>query len=210
MDFRQPLHVIAPTLDGDVLLVLAGADAEFTGREVHRLVGHSSEQGVRKTLERLVAQGVVLRRSAPPAHLYRLNREHVAAPWIEGLAGLRGQLIERLREAIRGWRVRPVAAVLFGSAARGEGAPESDLDILLVRPAGQELDSEPWSEQVTALQAAATAWTGNDTRVLDYSEEELHELQQPEPVLLEAVRDGIELAGSLQALRRSIEGWRTG
>jgi hypothetical protein len=120
MDFAHPLRVVSPTLDGDVLAVLAGADDEFSGRRIHRVMGHGSEPGVRKAVERLVDQGVVLRSQAGRANLYRLNRLHLAAAAIESLAAARAELTARLREAIAGWKHPPLCAVLFGSAARAE------------------------------------------------------------------------------------------
>lgn len=97
MDLKHPFAVVTPTVDGDVLAVLAGAEAAFTGREVHRLVGQYSEAGVRKVLGRLVEQGIVLVERAGPSYLYRLNRDHLAAPQIIALAGLRAELLGRLR-----------------------------------------------------------------------------------------------------------------
>ena len=44
MDFRRPLHVVTPTLDGDVFAALSGGEIEVSGRELHRLVGHSSKK----------------------------------------------------------------------------------------------------------------------------------------------------------------------
>ncbi|HWH46063.1 MAG TPA: nucleotidyltransferase domain-containing protein [Thermoleophilaceae bacterium] len=203
MDFRRPLRVVTPTLEGDVLRVMAGADAEFTGGEVHRLVEHGSRDGVRDALDRLVDQGVVLCRPAGRAHLYRFNREHVAAPWIEGLAGVRQQLLERLRSEIEGWAVQPVAAAVFGSVARGEAGPESDLDVFLVRPASADEDTG-WDEQVAALAAAVTRWTGNDARPLEFREDELAAGAGDEPVLRDVLEHGIEIGGSLRALRRRV------
>src|ERR1700722_20195038 len=72
MDFGHPLMVVTPTLDGDVLAALARADAEFSGRELARHVGYGSTEGIRRAADRLVAQGVVSRRAAGAAHLYRL------------------------------------------------------------------------------------------------------------------------------------------
>jgi predicted nucleotidyltransferase len=202
MDFRRPLQVVTPTLDGDVLSVLARAEAEMTGREIQRVVGHGSHQGIRNAANRLAEQGVVSRRSAGKANLYRLNRDHVAASWIEGLASLPAQVLERLRSAIKEWRRPPVLVVLFGSVARGEATPSSDLDILVVRPASCEPEEPIWQEQLSKLQTSGTAWTGNDTRILELGE---HELTDGEPlqVLTDAARDGIELYGTLRLLRRS-------
>src|SRR5579859_3021128 len=98
MDYRRTLLVITPTLDGDVLATLARGELELTGRELARQVRHGSTEGIRRAADRLVSQGVVSRRAVGGAHLYKLNREHLAAPFIEGLAGLRELLIARLRE----------------------------------------------------------------------------------------------------------------
>ena len=201
MDFHRPLQVVAPTLDGDVLRVLAAADAEFTGRETHRLMGHSSEEGVRQALGRLAEQGIVLRRRAGRAYLYSFNREHVAAPWVMGLVGLRQQLIERIRDAIAPWSIQPIVAVLFGSVARGEAGPSSDVDIFFIRPSGA--DEDLWMEQVAALTAAVTRWTGNDARALEFSQGELEAHELDEPLVGNVLDQGIELAGSLKTLRQS-------
>jgi predicted nucleotidyltransferase len=203
MDFAHPFRLVSPTLDGDVLTVLAGADEEFSGRRIHRLLGHGSEAGVRKAVERLVDQGVVLRIQAGRAKLYRLNRRHLGAPGIELLAAVRTELIARLREAIAGWQVAPRCAALFGSAARGEAGPGSDLDLLVVRPADIEEEAPPWREQLASLERDATAWTGNDARIVELAEGELVGAER----LLEQVLDeGIELAGPLRLLRGALGG----
>lgn len=53
MDLSRPLTVIVPTVDADVLAVLARATASFTGRQVHQIAGRHSERGVRIALDRL-------------------------------------------------------------------------------------------------------------------------------------------------------------
>jgi hypothetical protein len=204
MDLRRPLQVITPTLDGDVLVVLAGADAEFTGRQVHELAATGSHVGIKRALDRLVDQGVVLRRPAGRAHLYRLNREHLAAPAIEQLAQARSTLVRRLREAIACWPQPPAMAVLFGSMARGSASTDSDLDVLVVRRVGVGPDDDVWAGQLADLTRRASAWTGNEARLLEYGEDEIADMQEPEPVLVEAVGDGIELFGSLRLLRRAM------
>jgi hypothetical protein len=205
MDFRRPFLAVTPTLDGDVLAVLAGADADFTGRQVYHLVGHGSERGVRNALDRLSRQGVVLARKAGAANLFRLNREHLAAPWIEGLARMRSQLLRQLTETVEQWEVLPVVAVLFGSVARGEATEQSDLDLLVVRPADQAAGASIWEGQLAGLERAVTAWTGNDARVLELGESELTDGRSaPEPVLEEAARYGAPFFGSLRQLKHAL------
>jgi predicted nucleotidyltransferase len=201
MDFRRPLEAVTPTLDGDVLRVLARADTDMTGRQIQRLTRHGSYQGVRNAADRLTRQGVVARRAVGNAHLYRLNREHVAAQWIEGLASLPEQIIARLRGLIETWVQPPILAMLFGSVATGQATPESDLDLLVIRPGECDPDAPVWREQIATLEANATAWTGNDARVVEYGEDEL-ERGEIEPLLGDALRDGIELYGSPRPLRQ--------
>jgi len=200
VDLQHPLRVITPTLDGDILALLAAGEVQLSGREIGRRIG-ASQEGVRRTLERLVGEGIVLRERAGNAHLYRLNRRHIAAPWIEQLGAARTQLIERLCEAIGRWRIRPVAAVLFGSAARGEASAASDIDILVVRPHRTDVDDPAWRRQVSDLESDAAASTGNDARVIEYSDQEVRRLWNDEPLLAVAAADGIELFGSLRRLR---------
>lgn len=195
------MRVVTAALDGDLLAVLAGADMAFTGRQLARLVGASSE-GARLALTRLVAQGIVRRDAAGAAWMYRLNRDHLAAPAILALAGLRATLLDRLRGVLAGWQPAPEYAALFGSAARGQERPDSDLDICLVRPAEVAVDDPRWRSQVADLEAAVTRWTGNDTRVLELAAGDIPDALDTASVLDDVLRDGIPLAGEIAALRR--------
>jgi predicted nucleotidyltransferase len=200
MDFRRPIQVLTPTLDAEVLSVLARADIELTGREIQRLARHGSHQGIRNAADRLAGEGILERRAAGKANLYRLNRDHVAAQWIEKLATLPEQIVERLRETIAGWTHPPVLAMLFGSVATGRATSTSDLDLLIVRPRDREVDDPTWSRQLSDLQTLATASSGNDARILEYGQDELMS-RRSEAVLSDALRDGIELYGSRRVLR---------
>lgn len=172
----------------------------MTGRAIERESG-ASHGGVQRALEHLVAEGIVTREPAGRAFLYRLNRDHLAAPWIEGLASLRLELIDRLRAQIAGWEVPAAAVSLFGSTGRDEAGRQSDIDLLVIRPAEVDYDHGVWREQIGSLEQAATRWTGNDARVLEFA---AGELTADEPVLEAAAAEGVELYGSLRRLLRQV------
>lgn len=201
MDLARPLAVVTPTLDADILEVLARADHSFSGREVQRQIVHASEAGVRRALARLVRQGIVVVMQAGSAKLYRLNREHLAAGPVVALAGLRDELVERLRRGLAAWKPRPTYAALFGSAARGDGDIGSDIDVFLVRPVSADDAYARWSEQVDALAGSVNRWTGNDVRILEYGVDELRR-RRNEPVLASVEAEGIALVGTPAVLRR--------
>lgn len=203
MDFKRPGQILSSSAEPAVLLALASADVSFTGHDLARRTG-LPQRTTQNALNRLTPQGIVLVETAGRAKLYRLNRDHVAAPWIEGLAGLRQQLFDRIRDAIEEWTIPPVAAAVFGSVARGEAGPQSDLDLFLVRPSAA--DSDAWDEQVSALTSAITRWTGNDTRELEFAEDELDSAAGQEQVIKDVLDHGIEVGGAIKALRKLVRG----
>ena len=204
MDLARPFGVITPTVDGDVLQVLAGAEASFTPPQVHRLIGAHSESGVRKSLLRLCGQGIVTRARTGRAWAYRLSREHLAAPSIRSLAGLRQQLFDRVGAETRRWKIRAAYTAVFGSAASGRMRPDSDIDLFVVRPDEINFEDEAWRDQIEAIEHQVTAWTGNDCRVLELSEDEVAVAARSgdERVLADIADHGVTLTGPALYLRR--------
>jgi hypothetical protein len=197
MDVSRPhVAVIGGALEGEVLAVLAGTTRPLTGRQIARLASHGSDRGLRLALNRLAEQGLVDTLEAPPAVLYSLNRDHIAAPIALQLADLRSELLRRLRSAIAEWEVPPVHASIFGSAARGEGDVSSDIDLLVVRPASVDPEDPAWRDQLHELAVAVERWTGNHAGIAEVGEDELsHLASQRPPIAEELERDAITLAG---------------
>ena len=205
MELGRPLSTVTPTLDGDVLAVLATNDAVFTTGQLHRVLTHHSEEGIRKVLRRLTKQGIVRADKVGQAFAYRLNRDHLAAEHVIGLARLLETFLARLESHLGSWDTPPVYAAVFGSAAKGTMTTDSDLDLMLVRP--DNSDGEGWQAQVDLLVADVTRWTGNDTRPLEFTAGEIAARGREERVLLDVLEEGLTVAGThawlAKQLRRS-------
>lgn len=206
MELSRPLAVVTPSVDGDLLRVLALADRDFTPGDLRSLLDRYSVPGIRRSLDRLVTQGVVTRRAAGRAYLYGFNRDHLAAEPVVALARSRERLLERLAEATGSWVQQPVFGAVFGSAARADHRADSDLDILLVAPVG--VDLEQWGDDVAALSRSATSWTGNDARVITFGHDEVVDADAPGRVLLDAAEEGLPFVGEPSWLRRAVSASR--
>lgn len=206
----RPFAVVTPTVDGDVLAALAGADQWFTISQLRQLIGTYSYNGIKKATLRLAEQGIVIAETVGTTRTYRLNRDHLAAPAVIEVAHLREAFLQRLRDTLATWSTPPVYSSLFGSAARGDMRADSDIDLFLVRPDILDLSVEaidPWREETARLQTEATICTGNDTRLLEMSESEVSEgLASGDSVLDVVRREGTVLTGSPGFWRRMRRG----
>jgi predicted nucleotidyltransferase len=194
MELHRPLATVTPTLDGDVLTVLARNDIPFTTGQVHRILTQHSEEGIRKVLRRLTSQGIVHSERIGNAFAYRFNHDHLAAPHIAGIARIQETFLAKLEDVLKSWRTPPVYAAIFGSTARGTMTVSSDVDLLLVRP--HTATDTVWEEQLNVLATTVTRWLGNDTRVLEFTENEITTRGHEEPVLKNVLREAITVSGS--------------
>ncbi len=212
-----------------MLAVLAHAGKPLTVGEVTAQTPRGSEIGVRRSLARLVEQGIVRATEMGRNRVHELNREHVAAPVAEALAGLRLALWKKFWDTLAGWNPKPVYGCVFGSAARGDGDAQSDIDVLLVRaPVAGESDTRrrsaglteaiagyaseflalelterqaaKWARQVGHLHDQVRGWTGNPLQVVELSAYEWSdERRRRTPLFEEISRDAIQVAGETSA-----------
>jgi nucleotidyltransferase-like protein len=198
VDLGHPIGSIAPPLITRVLEVLGGTTRPLSGREIGRVSGKGSANGIWRALNQLEQQGVVLGDHRLGATYYLANREHLAWPAIECLTRLRSELTARLAREIEGWAVDALHASIFGSTARGDADQHSDVDLLLVQPANLDArDSETWDAQVASLRDAVRRWTGNRCQILVVDTSRLAEhVQAQDPLVSGWIDDEILLVGT--------------
>ncbi|HRA46380.1 MAG TPA: nucleotidyltransferase domain-containing protein [Phycicoccus sp.] len=197
MDLSSPISSVIPSAHGAVLAVLARTHEPLSGRRVAALTdGRVGQRRVNDVLGELADAGIVRCERHPPAKLYVLNREHVAAEGIIALANQCEALLGRIRDELVGWQVPPVSACLFGSAARGSAQLDSDLDILLVTDLHDARRESEWQHQVDRLTEQVQAWSGNACEVLELSRDDLAAAAARDDRLVRELRaDAITLGG---------------
>ena len=193
MNLSHPINSLIPSLTGQVLEVLAGTTRPLSGREVARLVpGGASPSGVATALSDLGDAGIVQQVEAGNAILNTLNREHLLAPLVVVAAGAYQAFVTKLSEMVRAVEPTPQRVVLFGSVARRDAGPESDIDIAFVF--NDDADIDVASSAVSSLAQKVESLTGNPVDALIYTNAEFGVLAEKSPNLAAAIdADGRDL-----------------
>ena len=195
MDFAEPISALIPGATGRVLSVLAHTSKELSTRNIAQLAGVSPAQAAR-VLPRLADLGLLERREVPPATLYRLVPDHVAADAIDVLARAPLRLIERLGEVSGAMRPRPACVAAFGSFARHQARADSDIDLVVVRPRGVDEEAEDWRSTVDEIRDSGRRLSGNTVQILEVSQREVKALiRSKKPLWREIVRDAVIVYG---------------
>lgn len=197
MDVGLPHLAVMRPVTATTLAVLRRTTVPITGREVARRA-HASQPAVLKALRELVENGVVWSQPAGRATLYSLNDEHLLVEAIDLLFDVRARLVKRLAQSLSHWELPPLHVSLFGSAARGDGDAESDIDVLVVRPALDEdgADDHVWEGQLDTMRHEIRLWTGNHAAVVDLCLDDVQRMSRQRHRLIEDVRrDGLLVVG---------------
>lgn len=196
MNLSAPTLDVSPSVRGAILQTLARLEQPVSRRHLAELAGVApgNASGV---IEELVRSGLVSEMVAGRSSMVALNRQHLAAGPVVALAGLRGELIRRLRDRLAEW-ADLTGAWLFGSVARGDADGDSDIDLLLVV---NDLDTPAFAERLAGLGSDVRAWTGNDLQVIEHDVRSWQALLRGGNPLVEQVRrDGISLAPDASSL----------
>jgi predicted nucleotidyltransferase len=185
VQLQSPFAAVTPTVDGDVLQVLAQAQRPFTLPAIKSLIPSRSRSGIGRVLDRLALQGLVVVDDRNSVRTFRLNHDHLLAEYIDGIGWARERFLERLREECAAMPV--VYAALFGSAARGAMQPDSDIDLFFAVDADERHEAE---ERIFDLATAAQRWTGNTTNPVIY---DAASIRADDPLIKSIESEGLPL-----------------
>lgn len=129
--------------------LLLHPEQRYHVREIARLTGTSAGT-LHKELARLAQAGVLIREEMGNQVRYGANRQCPIYPELTGILRKTAGVADVLRESLSALQERLALALVFGSMARGEEGPGSDVDLLLVGEIG-------FAEAVRALHEAQSS-----------------------------------------------------
>jgi hypothetical protein len=170
--------------------------------------------GALKVLNHLEGLGVVKVAGSGRARLYQAVEAHPIVAMLDGLfraeAGYRGSVLDAVKAAGGGLGLK--ALWLFGSAARLEDRPDSDIDIVMVSAARDASEHERTAEVLRERLAGTPALTGLRPSVIALTMADVGSLiAEGHPIWAAAERDAKVLEGpSPQALAAEVSSRKVG
>lgn len=188
-------HILGTRSKVRLLRALAPLDRPVSGREAARLAG-LSRQAI-GALNELASAGVIIRQEMAGHHLYTFSHSNRLAPALLSLfdeeRARTEELFHRLRCTVGGTDA-VLSAIIFGSAARGEAGPGSDLD-LFVLVANIESRNSEYDRLVDASPALRSEFGVELSPVVLDVDRARRQYAEGDPFLAEVVRDGRRVYG---------------
>jgi predicted nucleotidyltransferase len=176
-----------------------------SGRAIHSLAGVKSLATTQRTLEQLVDIGLVDARPVGAANVYTLNREHVLWPPIEQLLAAPAIAEQRIGELLAATAGDDVAAaLLYGSFARRDAGPESDIDIFIVWR--HDIDEAIASSLLDDIRERIQRMTGNSAQIIAVTAAELGGLVERNDPLIDSLRRDARPLTSGETVRELLGG----
>lgn len=195
----RPLSAIFGGARAAILDVLFSVDAALPIRRVAMLAGVAPSTAA-SALQALETAGIVSSEDVGRARRYRVNDGHQLAPSLrdcmERAWRTESELVELIEAELS--PSRPIAIVLYGSFARGDIEPGSDIDVLIV--AKNESDASRYRDRSIELSRHATVRLG---RRLDVKVATARDFRRQTPFFANVASEGRSLSGlSTAELRR--------
>jgi hypothetical protein len=179
MDYVRPVEAVIPGAQGRILAACLRASEPLTMR----------------ALARLDELGLVHRQPAGRALLVSLVEDSPVVEALRQVADLRRLTLDRWREAAGSLRPQPGTLAVYGSWARGDAGPTSDVDVLVVLPRGLSADAEDdYREQIGAWCAHAGRVCGLPVAPLIVTVEEAAALRRK--LARQIRRDAVVIVGA--------------
>lgn len=173
MNLSRPLEDLLSKNSAMVIRRMAMVSGELTGRRVAYLSGVPPVSAAR-VLSALVEVGLVQSRYLGQSRVYQLNRDHALWAGLDMLLNSASRVEAKITELCESFAPRTTTIAIFGSFARGDAGPQSDIDIVLVSK--DEADTDQRFDLTDALSAQLSTMTGNTVDIIDIVDADLEGL----------------------------------
>jgi hypothetical protein len=185
VDYVRPVEALIPGVQGKILAACLRSGEPLTMRGLARLARVSANQAA-LVIDHLDDLGLVQRQAAGRSLLVSLVEDSPVVAALRRVADLWAVTLQLWREHAGGLDPQPRSMAVYGSLARGEARPGSDVDVLVVLPSDlDEAAEDRYREQVSdwCAYAGRVAGLPVSSIVLD-----AHEAEQVDGQLWDSIR----------------------
>jgi predicted nucleotidyltransferase len=180
-----------------ILSALAGTSNSMTIRQLAQ-VSQVSFASTQHWVNHWAARGVIDQRTAGRAILCSLNRHHLMTSSLLTLAQPRRAMMDCITAEVESWSQPVLNVTAFGSFARADGTPESDIDLLVIHDA---TDTSAFIDQLIASASHLEQVLGNPIQWIEYRDTQWRQMmEQDDPLVTEVHRDAIHIFGEYLTL----------
>lgn len=202
MDLSHPAEQLLGVNSGRILRRLAIVAEDLSGRRIAQLAGVPVASASR-VLAELESIGLVTTRDVGSARLYRLNRGHVLWDPIEAIMASPARIEQLAAELLIAHVGGRASLATFGSFARGDAGPDSDLDLLIVWD--ESVTEEERATTLDAVTSGVASATGNRVEIVEIDDGDLRRMAARRDPLVDSWRreartlTGIEIKKRLES-----------
>jgi len=175
--------------------LFTNSDMEFTGRELAREIDFTPARA-HAVLKELVSENLVRMRRKGRSYLFSLNKDSFLAEKLGYIFSTDHLPLKKLEELISSRMPKRdiVSIVLFGSIARREEGPDSDIDLFCI--VGDKGDKENFRERLLGLNALTLRLFGNSVSpTISAVSEFRRNFKKGEAFVRDILREGVLLYG---------------
>ncbi|POH60167.1 nucleotidyltransferase domain-containing protein [Arthrobacter glacialis] len=164
MDLSHPAYDLFGRSTARILQRLAAVNDGLTGRRLSQLA-EVSLSSTQRILARLENVGLIETQPVGRAVIYSVNRNHLLWTVIDSAFDVTRKVEELVTEIVQNYSDVEMTVALYGSFARGEAGPDSDLDIVVIWLSG--MDENTQSAVLGELSEQLFRATGNSVEIID-------------------------------------------
>lgn len=199
MDLSHPVEELFGANSGRLLHRLAIVAEDLSGRRLAELAGVPVASAAR-VLAELESIGLVTTRNVGSARLYRVNRAHVLWDPIEAIMAAPARIEQLAAESVIAHVGDRASLATFGSFARGDAGPHSDLDLLIVWD--ESVTDDEREATVDAVHREVAVATGNRVEIVEIDGEDLRRMASVKDPLIDSWRREARTLTGLEVKRR--------
>jgi predicted nucleotidyltransferase len=173
-------------MDKMISKLMEESEREFHIREMAKIL-NMSPTTISKKISFLTKENLIISKRMSNHLLFKANTENIKFKQLKKEYNFQKLITSGLIEHLENELNHPEAIILFGSFAKGEDIPRSDIDIFIVSPNKKEINLEKFEKNLR-----------HNIQIFTHSKKEIETMKKTNKELLNNIINGTVILGYLE------------